>query len=869
MRPYLILIPILLIENRSVKMLKQKDNNASPEWITKLPQMVKQLEVSLYRSAQTFEAYADITTLKSRLQQLAMEIAKKSKAKNKGSSDGVSRNRGQESRVEMDSRHRSSVGGNQVHMQQQQQPHSQPISHPQQNYNAPTSRGSAVISDEPVSTQHGNPNDPEWKIRIKHKQQRLLLLHHSSKCPFEDGKCTVTPYCGEMKKLWKHMARCTDNDCRVPHCFSSRSILSHYRKCKDPRCPACGPVRETVRKAQKNKTSNNSPRGGNSNDASQWPPMDMSSNASGHHNKKNRMDNSMGNVNPQMNNMHMNPSMNNMGQSMNNGSMMSNHNPNRMPMQANDGFSGQINMSMGGQPPQDQDQGRRNGYTTSVEVNKEPMDINSNFANENDVKTKHKRQRLLLLRHASKCTAPPGQCKQTPHCAEMKVLWKHIASCKESQCTVPHCMSSRYVLSHYRRCKGPCNICDPVRDAIKNGFSLDPNTPETCTPAEPMPKRQKLLPPPGQAQAQCLPVQTSQSPKPPASEDHSLLECFTTDQVKTHLHSLKRYAKVAPAELKAKCMDVLKELQNHEHGWVFATPVNPVELNLDDYFDVIKKPMDLGTIQKNLEAGSYHSFDDFKSDVRLTFENAMKYNEEKTVVHEMAKQLKKKFEQDYKKLLKAMDKEHAENSKKVQACGLCGCEKLMFEPTVYFCNGLNCPSTRIRRNHNFYITQDKQFAWCNQCYTELGDTIDLGTSQVKKEALVKRKNDETHEESWVQCDDCERWIHQVCGLYNTRQDKENKSAYSCPLCVLERRKKQGEPKMLPPAPSAEELPRTNLSEWLEKDVHEKVDKRMKELATEKAETEVRFILFYTLPSCELMKSPAHVCINTFLSEYFI
>ena len=69
--------------------------------------------------------------------------------------------------------------------------------------------------------------------------------------------------------------------------------------------------------------------------------------------------------------------------------------------------------------------------------------------------------------------------------------------------------------------------------------------------------------------------------------------------------------------------------------------------------------MDLGTIQKNLEAGSYHAYDDFKSDVRLTFENAMKYNEEKTVVHEMAKQLKKKFEQDYKKLLKQMDREHA------------------------------------------------------------------------------------------------------------------------------------------------------------------------------------------------------------------
>jgi hypothetical protein len=798
--------------------------------------MVKQLEVSLYRSAPSFEAYADTNTLKSRLQQLAMEIAQKSKAKDGGGGDGGTSHssRGRDSRGEGDSRHIPFPGGNQGHMQQQ------PTSHSQHNYNmGGSSRGINAIIEDPVSSQHGNPNDPEWKVRIKHKQQRLLLLHHSSKCPYDAGTCKVTPYCGEMKKLWKHMARCTDNECRVSHCFSSRSILSHYRKCKDPHCPACGPVRETVRKAQKSK-SGNSPSDGyrsNPNDPGQWPQMEMSTIGSGHP----MMDNSMS-----MNHMHMNPQVNNVVQPMNNGSSMMSSHQNGMLMQPNNAFSGHNNVSMGGPPPQDQ--GRNNGYHSNSEMN-QSMDANNNFSDDDDSKAKHKRQRLLLLRHASKCNAPPGQCEQTPHCADMKVLWKHIASCKESQCTVRHCMSSRYVLSHYRRCKGPCNICDPVRDAIKNGvnsqMASDPAMTESYTaPAaeEPLSKRPRAVDASSEP-VQCQPVQTSQSPKPPVtSEDYSLLECFTTDQVKTHLHSLKRYAKVAPVELKAKCMEVLKDLQTHEHGWVFASPVNPVELGLDDYFEIIKKPMDLGTIQRNLEGGSYHSFDDFKSDVRLTFENAMKYNEEKTVVHEMAKQLKKKFEQDYKKLLKAMDKEHAENSKKVQACGLCGCEKLLFEPPVFFCNGLNCPSSRIRRNHNFYITADKQYAWCNQCYSELGDSIDLGTTQVTKDSLTKRKNDETHEESWVQCDDCERWIHQICGLYNTRQDKENKSAYSCPLCVLDRRKKQGDPKTLPPPPCAEDLPRTKLSEWLEKDVHEKVDKRMRELATEKAETEVRYMV---------------------------
>ena len=33
--------------------------------------------------------------------------------------------------------------------------------------------------------------------------------------------------------------------------------------------------------------------------------------------------------------------------------------------------------------------------------------------------------------------------------------------------------------------------------------------------------------------------------------------------------------------------------------WPFAIPVDPVALNIPDYFDVIKQPMDLGTIRKS------------------------------------------------------------------------------------------------------------------------------------------------------------------------------------------------------------------------------------------------------------------------------
>lgn len=921
--------------------------------------MVKQLEVSLYRSAPSFEAYSDTNTLKTRLQQLAMEIAKKTQqAKDGGSSDGSG---GQSSsRGHSSSRHSSSGNGGSSSQQQD-------IGGG--NFNMTTSSGSSGRRGNDVveSSQHGNPSDPEWKVRIRHKQQRLLLLHHSSKCPYEDGKCKVTPYCGEMKKLWKHMARCTDNECRIPHCFSSRSILSHYRKCKDPRCPACGPVRETVRKTQKSQRS----RGGNQGDSSgggigmggggnyaisqdplqqqpqqQEKNMNIAQQSSNSQSNNNNMGNNGMMGPPQMSNMAplqqmpngsmpnmMQGNNHNMGQQQMNsgqmGGMMNGSMPNNVnSMPPNNMYPGQQNQNnnMSMNPPQQQQpqqfNSNGNGNNNNMVMpppNGGPNDPHGNDGSERvkpelDAKARHKRQRLLLLRHASKCTAEEGHCTITPHCADMKVLWRHIANCKDSYCKVRHCMSSRYVLSHYRRCKPPCDICDPVKEIIKNGFNnlieVDPgfmgsgDAPGTAlgqrttppidnTMQQPKIKRQKvdhhnssggMIPPPQSSMSKNVtslsyppsgmanvnsshpgqmvaapqssgsgganPSRQQSSPKPSnPSEDHSLLECFTVDQVKTHIQSLKKTAKLAPAELKVKCHEVLKDLQAHEHGWVFASPVNPVELGLDDYFEIIKKPMDLGTIQKKLDAAAYHSFDDFRSDVRLTFENAMKYNEERTVVHEMAKELKKKFETDFKKLMKQLDKEHAENSKKVQACGLCGCEKLNFEPPVFFCNGANCPTKRIRRNTHFFITADKQYAWCNQCFNELkGDTIDVGVTKVKKADLAKRKNDEVHEESWVQCDDCERWIHQICGLYNTRQDKENTSAYSCPLCLLDKRKKAGgDPATLPEPPSANDIPRTKLTDWLEKDVHKKVKVRMKELAQEKADMEVSYLVLVCFP----------------------
>ncbi|XP_030547310.1 transcription factor GTE12 isoform X2 [Rhodamnia argentea] len=99
-----------------------------------------------------------------------------------------------------------------------------------------------------------------------------------------------------------------------------------------------------------------------------------------------------------------------------------------------------------------------------------------------------------------------------------------------------------------------------------------------------------------------------------------------------------------------QCSAILKRLMHHECGWPFKQPVDPVKLNIPDYFSIISEPMDLGTIKSKLEKNTYHGTEEFAADVRLTFSNAMCYNPPGNQVHIMADKLNKIFEMGWKAL---------------------------------------------------------------------------------------------------------------------------------------------------------------------------------------------------------------------------
>ncbi|XP_011096463.1 transcription factor GTE9-like isoform X3 [Sesamum indicum] len=113
------------------------------------------------------------------------------------------------------------------------------------------------------------------------------------------------------------------------------------------------------------------------------------------------------------------------------------------------------------------------------------------------------------------------------------------------------------------------------------------------------------------------------------------------------------------SNLKIQCGNVLKELMNHPDGWIFSEPVDPVKLNIPDYFSVISEPMDLGTIKRKLEGNMYFGAEEFAADVRLTFSNAMLYNPPDNRVHSCAKKLDRNFNRRWKILEAKM--QHSKN----------------------------------------------------------------------------------------------------------------------------------------------------------------------------------------------------------------
>ncbi|KAI1114476.1 Bromodomain-containing protein [Nemania sp. NC0429] len=114
------------------------------------------------------------------------------------------------------------------------------------------------------------------------------------------------------------------------------------------------------------------------------------------------------------------------------------------------------------------------------------------------------------------------------------------------------------------------------------------------------------------------------------------------------------------------CADLLNRMLSGPGFWTrlvgpFKEPVRPIEDGVPDYFDKIKKPMDLGTVKKKIDRNEYSTPEEFEQDVRQIFENCFTYWGRHHDMSVAAERFQKSFEEKFAEMFKWLGK-NAEGS---------------------------------------------------------------------------------------------------------------------------------------------------------------------------------------------------------------
>ena len=91
-------------------------------------------------------------------------------------------------------------------------------------------------------------------------------------------------------------------------------------------------------------------------------------------------------------------------------------------------------------------------------------------------------------------------------------------------------------------------------------------------------------------------------------------------------------------------LDVTYKLWIKVDSCIFHDPVDIVKWNIPHYCEMIKHPMDMGTIKARLNKGSYHSAEECNADYTLMFDNCLTFNKHpENAYHKMALSLREEY----------------------------------------------------------------------------------------------------------------------------------------------------------------------------------------------------------------------------------
>ncbi|XP_075038885.1 histone acetyltransferase p300 isoform X2 [Mixophyes fleayi] len=265
-----------------------------------------------------------------------------------------------------------------------------------------------------------------------------------------------------------------------------------------------------------------------------------------------------------------------------------------------------------------------------------------------------------------------------------------------------------------------------------------------------------------------------------------------------------------PEELRQSLMPTLEALYRQDpESLPFRQPVDPQLLGipknasvLQDYFEIVKTPMDLSTIKRKLDTGQYQEPWQYVEDIWLMFNNAWLYNRKTSRVYKYCSKLAEVFEQEIDPVM--------------QTLGYCCGRKLEFSPQTLCCYGKQLCT--IPRDATYYSYQNR-YHFCEKCFNEIqGESVSLGDdptqpqTTISKDQFSKRKNDTLDPEQYVECLDCGRKMHQICVLHN---ETIWPTGFVCDGCLKKTGRTRKENKF-----SAKRLPTTRLGTFLENRVND-------------------------------------------------
>lgn len=647
-------------------------------------------------------------------------------------------------------------------------------------------------------------NENEQQLVLRRQQERLCMLRHASTCALP--QC-VLPYCAGMKVLWKHICDCHQRQCRTDHCISSRYVLSHFKQCNKMICEVCGPVRKAIKIVD----SCRSNPGQLQSIVSQCP------------------DTVRGLIKI------MNTNLQNAG-SPGAGLTGDSALANQMKAGVNGGTPTAGKLQMDQATGLQSSSANLSDGVVKLEANGGKMSANTGAGNA----------------HATSLKSPSaGSSGATPSGVEMKALAAGDDSKKKP-------LKLQTEKEKKMRRKEQAKIFKARVQARAQAAATGGTPTSTAAGISAVDAATALgtkkEAPHATSTIQVLPnglvvrgrTANLRNENHVNHQDISFLDSMTEGQLDEHIRSLRFNfcGHITLTELKNRLMPLLTKLMDSEYGWTFNNPVDPVQWNIPDYFDIIKCPMDLGTIKKRLENEHYNSVEAFAGDVRLVFENCIEYNSSTNKFNIAAKQLLSSFNKALASLKNQLEKQLFKRceQRREEMCQLCGGESFKFAPCMLFCSG-PCGG-RIRRHTHYYSDPRGEHHWCSSCFKQMKDgPIDMSLlpqlssaavteggdaaggavaplapfdGVLKKSSLVKRKNSEVAEEPWVECDSCKLWYHQICALFNERNHaiSGEQEPFVCPICVKKQRANGVKPS-LENGLKARRLPITRMAKLIE------------------------------------------------------